>query len=64
MPQKINQKKQKEIKQKIERINKAFAKFEGEISGVKKEQQDIVKEIFKRIDKDKVQKILEDIKQS
>lgn len=64
MPNKKNKNNQKKIEQKIKKINRAFGKFENEINKIKREQADIIEEIFKRIDKEKMEKILQDIQQA
>jgi len=50
------------IRQKIWRINEIFKQFCREIDSLKKEQSEIIEKIFERIDKEKIEKILKEIK--
>jgi DNA anti-recombination protein RmuC len=53
---------QKSIRRKIENINKIFNEFSRKIDSLKKDQLAIVKNILKRVDEEKMNKILKDIR--
>ena len=52
-----NEKEQKIIRQKIKRINEIFDEFLKEIEPLKKEQNELIKQILERADKEKIKKI-------
>lgn len=52
-----NKKEQEIIKQKIKRINEIFDEFLKEIEPLKKEQNELIKQILERADKEKIKKI-------
>lgn len=54
----------RDVAQRIERIHKIYADFLHEIKELKKEQNTVINSILKRIDHEKAQQILAELKAS
>ncbi len=53
---------QKRIKEKIEKIEKIYGQFRKELASLREEQDELISETLKKIDEEKIQKILKSIK--
>jgi len=51
-----------EVNKKIERLKKAYARFEKEMNSLKKEQQKLIKEILNRVEQEEIKAIKKKLK--